>query len=62
MVHAVLQCGVFSRLSNGSGSFSLFSYVMLSRLLISSVDVLEPFLSSAPNTNSVVAESNTGCS
>ena len=62
VVYAILQCEVFSRLSNGSGSFRLFSCVMLSRPLISSVDILGPFLSFAPNMWwPVVAESNVGC-
>lgn len=49
VVLAILQCEVFSRVSNGSGSFSLFLYVTLSRPLISSADILGPFLNSAPN-------------
>lgn len=62
VVRAILQCEVFCKLSNGSGSFSLFLYVMLSRPLISKVDILGPFLSSAPNMwLPVAAESNVGC-
>lgn len=61
VVLAILQCEVFSRISNGSGSFSLFLYVTLSRPLISSVDILGPFLNSAPNMwLPVVAEIDTG--